>query len=101
MKHLQMSRYLKKKKNRTIHGIKIMNFRRFFSKQCFVGNHKKAKDSMCWDARSNIFKFLKNYLQESLGLASINILNISFRNLKIFEPWEVVPPKISPYVITE
>jgi hypothetical protein len=51
------------------------------------------------DARGNIFKILKNSLQESLGLASINILTIGFWSLKIFELWEEVPKKINPQCV--
>jgi hypothetical protein len=56
---------------------------------------------MYWDAKGKIFKILKNSLQESLGIASINILTIRFWSLKIFELWVEVPQKINPYVITE
>jgi hypothetical protein len=38
---------------------------------------------MYWDARGNIFKILKNSLQKSLGLASINIPTIQLWSLKI------------------
>jgi hypothetical protein len=43
----------------------------------------RAKESMYWDAKGNVFKILKNSLQESLGFAFINILTIRFWSLKI------------------
>jgi hypothetical protein len=51
---------------------------------------------MYCEAKGNIFKTLKNVLQESLGLASIR-----FWSLKMFKLWEEVPQNIMPYDITE
>jgi len=47
-----------------------------------------------WDTKGNIFKILKNFLQESLSHAPTKILKICFCNLKIFKLQEEVPQKL-------
>jgi hypothetical protein len=51
----------------------------------------KAKENIYWAAKGNIFNFLKNSVQESRGLAPMNILTIRFCSLKIFKMWEEPP----------
>jgi hypothetical protein len=98
MKYCQVSRYLKKLDLFLVLKLWILEF---CLNSVFLVTINRAKESIYWDARGNIVKILKNSLQESLGLASNNILIIPFRSLKIFKLWEEAPQNISPYVIIE
>jgi hypothetical protein len=54
-----------------------------------------AKENMYQDVKGNIFKIVKNFLQEFLDLAPIIILIILLFNLKVFLLCEEFPQNIS------
>jgi len=65
-------------------------------KSLFLAKNNKRKKIYC-DFNGKIFRFLKNWWQESLFLAFTIILIIPFWILKILELYSELPQKIMPF----